>query len=223
MIDLHSHTFFSDGELVPSEHLRRVEAMGYEAMAITDHADSSNLDFIIPRIVRAAADWNRHSATRMIAGIELTHVQPPLIARLTAQARELGAQLVVVHGETIVEPVAPGTNLAAIEAQVDILAHPGLISAKEMELAALKGVFIEISGRKGHCLTNGHVVRLAAASGADLVLDSDAHGPDDFMTQEMADNIARGAGLNLQGLEAVHRNMKRLTARIFKNSATSGQ
>ncbi len=223
MIDLHSHTFFSDGELVPSEHLRRVEVMGYEAMAITDHADSSNLDFIIPRIVRAAADWNRHSTTRMIAGIELTHVQPPLIARLTAQARELGAQLVVVHGETIVEPVAPGTNLAAIEAQVDILAHPGLISAEEMELAAAKGVFIEISGRKGHCLTNGHVVRLAAASGADLVLDSDAHGPDDFMTQEMADNIAYGAGLNLQGLEAVRRNMKRLTARIFKNSPTSGQ
>ncbi|MFW8600826.1 histidinol phosphate phosphatase domain-containing protein [Desulfobacterota bacterium M19] len=218
MIDLHSHTFFSDGELVPSEHLRRVEAMGYEAMAITDHADSSNLDFIIPRIVRAAADWNRHSTTRMIAGIELTHVQPPLIARLTAQARELGAQLVVVHGETIVEPVAPGTNLAAIEAQVDILAHPGLISTEEMELAAVRGVFIEISGRKGHCLTNGHIVRLAAVSGADLVLDSDAHGPDDFMTQERADNIACGAGLTPQGLEEIHRNLKRLAARSIASA-----
>ena len=54
MIDLHTHTFFSDGELVPAEHLRRVEVLGYEAVAITDHADSSNLDFIsalvIPRI-----------------------------------------------------------------------------------------------------------------------------------------------------------------------------
>ncbi len=52
MIDLHTHSIFSDGELVPAEHLRRVESLGYEAVAITDHADSSNLDFIIPRIVK---------------------------------------------------------------------------------------------------------------------------------------------------------------------------
>ena len=118
MIDLHTHTFFSDGALVPAEHLRRFEFLGYEAVAITDHADSSNIDFIVPRIIQAAKDLNPLSKTRLIPGIELTHVPPALMKRLTLQARELGALLVVAHGETPVEPVAPGTNLAAIEAGV---------------------------------------------------------------------------------------------------------
>ena len=43
MIDLHTHSLFSDGALVPSEHVRRVEVLGYEAIAITDHADDSNI------------------------------------------------------------------------------------------------------------------------------------------------------------------------------------
>ncbi len=42
MIDLHTHSFFSDGELIPSELIRRAEAIGYKAIAITDHVDSSN-------------------------------------------------------------------------------------------------------------------------------------------------------------------------------------
>ena len=115
MIDLHTHTFFSDGALVPAEHLRRVEVLGYKAVAITDHADSSNMDFIIPRMIQAAKDLNPLFKTRLLPGIELTHVPPALIGPLVRKARELGAQVVVVHGETIVEPVAPGTNLAAIE------------------------------------------------------------------------------------------------------------
>ena len=50
-----------------------------------------------------------------------------------------------MHGETICEPVAPGTNRAAIEAGVDILAHPGLITEEEARLAASKGVLLEVS------------------------------------------------------------------------------
>ncbi|MDD5760033.1 MAG: histidinol phosphate phosphatase domain-containing protein [Desulfobulbaceae bacterium] len=120
MIDLHTHTFFSDGQLVPAEHLRRVEVLGYHAVAITDHADSSNLDFIVPRMVKAAGDLNHHSKTILLPGIELTHVPPGLFNELTIAARKLGARIVVGHGETVVEPVIPGTNLAALEAGVDI-------------------------------------------------------------------------------------------------------
>ncbi|MDA3786193.1 MAG: histidinol phosphate phosphatase domain-containing protein, partial [Deltaproteobacteria bacterium] len=157
MIDLHTHCFFSDGELVPAEHLRRVEVLGYQAIAITDHADSSNLDFIIPRLLQAAKDLNPHSTTRLLAGIELTHVPPGLVAELAAKARTLGAQVIVAHGETVVEPVHPGTNRASLEADIDLLAHPGLISVEDVKLAAQKGIFLELSGRKGHSLTNGHV------------------------------------------------------------------
>lgn len=210
MIDLHTHTFFSDGALVPSEHVRRFEVLGYEAVAITDHADSSNMDFIIPRIVQAARDLNPLSKTRLIPGIELTHVPPPLLARLTIRARELGALIVVAHGETPVEPVAPGTNRAALEAGVDILAHPGFITGEEAALAAKKGIFLELSGRKGHSLTNGHVARMAEQAGALLAVNADAHEPEDFMTAERAETVALGAGLTRERYMQLRRDMAQL-------------
>ena len=212
MIDLHTHSIFSDGELVPAEHLRRVESLGYEAVAITDHADSSNLDFIIPRIVQVAEDLNRYSQTRLLPGIELTHIPPQMFSELVPRARELGAKIVVGHGETIMEPVSPGTNLAAIKAGVDILAHPGFITKDEALLAAEKRVFLELTGRKGHSLTNGHVARISAEAGTLLVLNADAHGPGDFMTAEMAETVALGAGLNKVRYEKLRRDMSELVS-----------
>ena len=208
MIDLHTHCFFSDGELVPAEHLRRVEVLGYEAIAITDHADSSNIDFLIPRIATAAKDLNRYSRTRLLAGIELTHVPPGLINELAIKARKLGAEVIVVHGETVMEPVAPGTNRAALECdEVDVLAHPGFITEEEMELAAGKGIFVELSGRKGHSLTNGYVAQLALKYKAKLAVNADAHGPSDFLTCDMAEIVARGAGLNNEQYQKIRRDM----------------
>jgi len=210
MIDLHTHTIFSDGELIPSEHLRRVEAMGYKAIAITDHGDSSNIDFIIPRIVRAAEELNQYSRTRLIPGIELTHVPPELFGELTKRSRELGALIVVGHGETPVEPVAPGTNMAALQAGVDILAHPGFISIEEAELAAEKGIMLELSGRKGHSLTNGYVAKIAEKTGAFLAVNADAHGPGDFLTEEMARKVALGAGVSEEGYLKIRDDMESL-------------
>lgn len=214
MIDLHTHTFFSDGALVPAEHLRRFEVLGYEAVAITDHADSSNIDFIVPCIVKAAKDLNPLCATRLLPGIELTHVPPSLMKPLTQRARELGALIVVGHGETPVEPVAPGTNLAAIEAGVDLLAHPGFITVKEAVLAAEKGVLLELSGRKGHSLTNGHVAKMALQTGAKLAVCSDGHDPGDFMTAERFKNVALGAGLSSDQLEILQNDMGDLIRRL---------
>lgn len=214
MIDLHTHTLFSDGALVPAEHLRRFEVLGYAAVAITDHADSSNMDFIIPRIVQVAADLNPCSNTRLIPGIELTHIPPELMGKLTARARQLGALLVVAHGETPVEPVIPGTNRAALEAGVDLLAHPGFITEEDARLAAQKGIFLELSGRKGHCLTNGHVVRMAQAAGALLAVNADAHEPGDFMTAQRAECVALGAGLSTAEYAQLRANMAGLVARL---------
>ncbi|MDH4321673.1 MAG: histidinol phosphate phosphatase domain-containing protein [Desulfobulbaceae bacterium] len=214
MIDLHTHSLFSDGELVPAEHLRRVEILGYRAVAITDHADSSNLDWIIPRIVKVAADLNRYSKTLLLPGIELTHVPPEMFAELVVEARGLGAKVVVGHGETVTEPVKPGTNRAALLANVDILAHPGFISREDAELAAARGIFLELSGRKGHSLTNGHVAQMAAATGAMLCVDADAHGPGDFLTAEMAETVARGAGLSAEAYQALRKNMAAFVDRI---------
>ena len=139
VIDLHTHSIFSDGELIPAESAQRAFAAGYKAIAITDHADYSNLELIVPRILKAASAITQKGNIQVIPGVELTHVDPSDIALLASEARKLGAKIIVVHGETVTEPVPPGTNLAAIQAGVDILAHPGLISEEEVRQAAAKG------------------------------------------------------------------------------------
>ena len=202
MIDFHCHSVFSDGELIPAEIWRRVKALGYLAIAITDHADHSNFEFIIKNLLKIKNAF-QGSEPHLIVGIELTHVPPEFIPELIKDARKCGAEIVVVHGETIVEPVAEGTNLSAILGGTDILAHPGLIKDEEVKLAAEKGIFLEISGRKGHCFTNGHVVLLAKKYGANLIINSDAHSPSDLLTKELALKIGLGAGLTLEEVEKV--------------------
>ena len=210
MIDLHTHSLFSDGVLVPSELVRRAVMKGYEVIAITDHADSSNLDFTIPRVAAACRELNRRWKITALPGIELTHIPPETFAELTERARELGAVIVVAHGETLVEPVHPGTNRAAIEARVDILAHPGLITAEEAALAARNGVHLEITSRKGHSLSNGHVARAAGEAGARIVLDTDSHEPGDLITDEFARAVLAGAGLNEERIAQALRNSREL-------------
>ena len=207
MIDLHTHSIFSDGVLVPAELVRRAMVTGYEAIAITDHADSSNIDFIIPRIMQVAKDLSGLWPIVVIPGVEITHVPPKAIGELVEKARELGAELVVIHGETLVEPVEPGTNRAGIMAGADIIAHPGLITKQDAALAAKKGVYLEISARKGHSLGNGHVAKIAAETGASLVIDTDAHEPGDLITDEFAERVLLAAGMD-----------KKAAARVFQNS-----
>lgn len=199
MIDLHTHTIFSDGELLPSELVRRAEVLGYTAIGITDHVDFTNIEHVLA-CVRKAKYLEEVLDIRILPGVELTHVPPQKIAPLVELARRLGAELVLVHGETPVEPVRPGTNRAALEAGVDILAHPGFISLEVAELAKANDVCLEITSRSGHNITNGHVVRMALQAKAKMVVDTDTHSPDDLIDTERAVQIAIGAGLS--GAEA---------------------
>ncbi len=196
MIDLHSHSIFSDGVLIPAELARRAEHKGLQAIGITDHGDLSNIDFIIPRLVAVAEALNPVLHIQIIPGIEITHVPPSLIGDTIAKSRDLGAKIVLVHGETIAEPVAKGTNRAAIDAGVDILAHPGLISEADVRTAKDKNVLLEITARQGHSLTNGHVARLAEKNGTKMIINTDTHAPGDLIDDEAAKQIIHGAGLN---------------------------
>ncbi|MDD3042725.1 MAG: histidinol phosphate phosphatase domain-containing protein [Methanosarcinaceae archaeon] len=210
MIDLHTHSIFSDGELIPSELVRRAVVHGYEAIAITDHADFSNLEFLLEGAKKAKyleEEWD----IKVLAGVELTHVPPRKIAPLARKAKELGADIVVVHGETIAEPVASGTNAAAAVCEdVDILAHPGLISPEDVQTAIENNVCLEITARNGHNRTNGHVARLGLELGATLVLNTDTHGIDDLITDETALKIVMGAGLSEGQAKKVLGNSARL-------------
>jgi histidinol phosphatase-like PHP family hydrolase len=141
---------------------------------------------------------------RLVPGVELTHVPPKSIPSLAREAKKLGAVLVVVHGETPVEPVQEGTDDASCRCQdVDILAHPGMITEEAMVNAKENGIFLELSYRGGHCLGNGHVARLAKKQGAMLLVDSDAHNIGDHMTPADALGVAQNSGLSVSEAERV--------------------
>lgn len=186
-------------------------------MGITDHADSSNIDALVEAALKIAEEFNsqEHLAITVVPGVELTHVIPETIAELTDRARALGACIVLMHGETVVEPVPKGTNRAAIEAGVDILAHPGLITQEEAELARERGVALEITIRKGHSLANGHVARLAREAGAPMVLNSDAHSPEDILSPLSRERTILGAGLDAEFLEELAANSRQLAKKLM--------
>ena len=197
MYDFHTHTFLSDGVLAPVELIRRAMDIGYRVIAVTDHVGAGNLEFVLKTLVVDCEMASKRWDILALPGVEITHTPKEDIDRLAQEARRMGAKVVNVHGETVVEPVEPGTNLAAVSSShVDILAHPGLISPEEAQVAARNGVFLEVSARRGHSLANGHVVKTAQEAGARMVLDSDAHAPGDLLTRELATKVALGAGLD---------------------------
>jgi len=202
--DFHTHTFFSDGILSPVELIRTGHLNGYNLIAVTDHASASTLERVIKEVKEDCRLAEEYWGIKVLAGVELTHVPAGAIGILARRARACGAEIVVVHGETIVEPVEAGTNRAAVNCpEVDILAHPGLITPEEAAAAKKNGVFLEITVRRGHSLTNGHVVNTARQTGAELVINSDAHTPGDLYTPELLEKVGFGAGLSRNELTRV--------------------
>lgn len=215
--DFHSHTFLSDGELSPVELIRRSSVAGYATLGITDHAGIGDLERLI-RTLKADRDAVREAwpEIAVYVGVELTHLPPEVIPQAAYQARQFGAELVLVHGETPVEPTAPGTNSAAVSSKlVDMLVHPGLITEEEAALARENAVFLELTFGRGHSLTNGHVARTALAAGATLLVNSDCHIPPGLLSPELAWKIARGAGLSAdEATRTLTRNPQLLLDRL---------
>jgi len=195
LYDLHTHSILSDGEMLPIELIRRMAVLGYTTVAITDHVDASNTTSVIKTL-----DQVRESAkiygVKLLCGVEITHVPPSQIADLAKSAKTSGADIVIVHGETTVEPVAAGTNHAACTCKyVNVLAHPGLITREDAFLAAKNGIALEITSRGGHNRTNGHVVLVARETACQIVVDSDAHAPHDLLDERAKFVVAKGSGL----------------------------
>jgi putative hydrolase len=216
LYDFHTHTFLSDGVLSPIELIRRAIVNGYSALGVTDHVGASTMARAIEELTSDAELALEHWNFRVFPGVELTHVPASSLADLAAEAKRLGASHVVVHGESPVEPVEPGTNLAAVTCpDVDLLAHPGLLTAEEARIAAETGVFIEITAKDGHSLGNGRVYALAREAGADCLLNSDTHLPSQLLTQQFARTVALGAGVPEEELDTLLRvNPEKLIARI---------
>jgi histidinol phosphatase-like PHP family hydrolase len=240
--DFHTHTVFSDGGMIPAGLMQRALVRGCLGLAITDHVDSSNLEWALGNLLKfveeLGQEWQAGIAPGkdgttaplntldsdalvknwhlpLIPGVELTSVPPRKIEALAEKARSLGARWIVVHGETIMEPVAPGTNRAAIEARVDLLAHPGLITPEDAARAAELGVHLEITTHKGHGMANGRVAQRARESGAKLLLNTDCHISAEILDAKQRRAIAFGAGLTAEEVDRIWQNGRRVISRIF--------
>ncbi len=219
LYDFHTHTTLSDGVLSPVELIRRAIVRGYTALGMSDHCGRGGLTRIIGEATADCALAAEYWDFPVFAGVELTHVPTRSIPRLAAEAKAAGAAYVVVHGESPVEPVEPGTNLAAASCpDVDILAHPGLLDDETALAAAANGVFVEVTARPGHNTGNGRVVTVARRHGARLILSSDSHAPGDLLTPDFAHTVLLGAGLSddeIAQVEAHGREMlERCKARV---------
>jgi histidinol phosphatase-like PHP family hydrolase len=103
----------------------------------------------------------------------------------------------------------------AIESSVDILAHPGLITEEEVLLAKEHSVYLELTSRKGHSLTNGHVAKLAHRIGAPIILNSDAHAPGDIWPVALRHEIVVGAGLTEDDYHTMLKNAESIAKRCL--------
>jgi putative hydrolase len=212
-IDLHTHSLFSDGVLLPSELVYRARVKGYAAIALTDHGDFSTFDFVIPRIKRITSELSKSYGLTVLPGIEITYVPPKLIKKAVACCRKLGAKIIVIHGETPAETVPPGTNLAGVLSGADILAHPGWITEEAALLAKKNNVCLEITTRGGHNKGNPHVAGIARKAGAKLVLNTDTHLPENLLTREILIRTLKAAGLNMNDYAEMQANAKKIIRR----------
>jgi histidinol phosphatase-like PHP family hydrolase len=210
MYNLHAHTFLSDGDLLPSEVAVRYQDKGYCVIAITDHADYSNIKQITKAIVEFCKRWPKDSTIKILPGIELTHLPPQQFKPLAAFARKEGIKIIIAHGETPVEPVAKNTNQFALMSDIDILAHPGLISDADTHLAKKRGIFLEITSRRGHNQTNAHVIKQARKFGAKLILNNDSHTPEDIITPAELIKVGLDSGLVSEEIDKIYKNVKEL-------------
>ena len=216
--DFQTQSFLSDGVLSPIELIRRAYHNGYEAIVITDHVGMGGFGPLLERLAEDCRVASEEWGIVAIPGVELTHLPSNRIAEAAARARDAGAIMVLVHGETPVEPVLPGTNHASVScSDVDVLGHPGLITDEDAALAAENSVYLELSTRRGHSLANGHIALAAQRTGAKLLVNSDAHVPDDLLTKELALTAALGAGLSREDAKIATNDNPRALLEILTN------
>jgi putative hydrolase len=216
IFDFHTHTFFSDGVNLPIELIRCALEAGYGCIALTDHASVSNIDMVIESVTKDCRLAEKYWDIRAIPGVELTHVPAGSLNELAGYAKDKGARIVNVHGETTVETVEPGTNLAAVNSKyVDMLAHPGLLTLQEARLAAENGIYIEITKRSGHSLSNGRVADIGKKAGVNFLINSDAHSHKDLYREGGQKKIALGAGFTEEETDIIlNENTKKFLKKL---------
>lgn len=192
MIDFHVHISRGESGLLAAEALRYAALAGYRAVGLILRT-SGDVGTHLPALADQVRQLSLYADVEAFLGVELVHVPPALLPDAVSRARQAGARLVLVHGETLAGQVAVGTNLAAVDAGADILAHPGLVDDQVAACAAEKGVALELTASRRHGLCNAHVAHMAEKFGCALVPGGNIRNSKDFVNRAYWDAVCRGA------------------------------
>lgn len=219
MIDFHIHIIWDgcaprEEGMLPAEALHYAALYGCRGAALILRADGSGLRDLT-QLARTVRRLSLYANVEAFTGVELVHVPPALLPDTVREARERGAQLVLAHGETLDEPVAPGTNLAAVEAGVDILAHPGLVDDEVAAYAAEKGVALELSACPRHALTNAHVAAMADKHGCALAPGGNVRTPLEFARHLPWNAVCKGAAMTPAMTGKFHNDARTMVKRLM--------
>lgn len=176
IMDFHTHSTLSDGSHSLNELTMFAREHGYSVIGFTDHVGIHTYKQIAESIIEfIEKNQHKYSDIVFIPGVEITFATPKEIYKITSAVRSLGTKLVLVHGEASFETVHDGTNDAAIDACVDILAHPSYITESQAKMAAKNSVTFELSARECYYYANEQIKTLAFENDAKMVIDSDGH------------------------------------------------
>ncbi|HEY2767457.1 MAG TPA: PHP domain-containing protein, partial [Solirubrobacteraceae bacterium] len=195
--DLHCHTVASDGRATITEMAQAARERGYEYLAITDHSAShgfgndvspSELCAQIERIAEIDAGLE---GIQLLAGSEVNILPDGSLDyddELLARLDWVVASVHTAFGMD--EQRMTERMIAALEHPlVDAIGHPTgrLIERREpyavnleavFAAAARTGTLLEINGNPNRRDLSDTHARAAVAAGAQIVIDSDAHGPE---------------------------------------------
>ena len=212
--DLHCHTVASDGRETILEMGRAALARGYEYLAITDHSATHGFgndvspDELRRQIEKVHAADAKLPGIRLLAGSEVNILpdgSPDYDDDLLA---ELDWVIASVHTSFGMTGDAMTARMVAATGHplIDAIGHPTgrMIGRREpyavdvdalVRAAAASGTLLEINANPNRRDLSEVHARAAAAGGAGIVIDSDAHSSRGFDVLRYGIWTARRAGL----------------------------
>jgi predicted metal-dependent phosphoesterase TrpH len=222
-IDLHSHTYFSDGQLSPKELVDRAHNMQVDVLAITDHDTVAGLaeaidyqatqkrSLQIISGVELSTSW--HNFDIHILGLNLDRQDPTLLTRLQQQSRsrddrakEIAAKLAKVGIENVYEEA----SLLACKGQISrahfarVLVARGVVKDNEAAFKKYLG-----KGKKAHVkpqwIEIPEAITWIQEAGGKAVLAHPGHY--DLTAKWLARLIGVFADAGGDGMEVIHSHL----------------
>ncbi|MBA2579241.1 MAG: DNA polymerase/3'-5' exonuclease PolX [Thermoleophilaceae bacterium] len=212
--DLHCHTVASDGRNTIEQMAAAALARGYEYLAITDHSATHGFgNHVSPDELRRQIERVREvdaqvEGLTLLAGSEVNVLPDGSLDYDDALLAELDWIVASLHTSfRMGERELTARMIHAMEHPlVDLIGHPTgrLIERREpyalaferiVEAAVRTGTLLEINANPDRRDLNEHNARLAAESGAMLLIDSDAHGVNTLANIRYGVDTARRAWL----------------------------